>query len=66
MVELYHLVRVTYISVGKLGDVYESVLMDSYVDKASKVGDVGDDTRKHHALDKVVDLFHVRVELELL
>ncbi len=50
--------------IGKLGNMDESVLMNTDVHKGTKIGDVGDNTRQFHAFFKVVDAMHVLVEFK--
>ena len=54
------------VTVGQLGNVDESVLMNTDIDEGSEVGDVGDDARQLHAFAQVVNGLHAGVELELL
>ncbi len=51
-------------AVGELRDVDKSVLMDTYVDEGSEVGDVRHDTREFHSYDEVVEGVNVLVEFE--
>ncbi len=66
LMELYHFVGIFDKSVGQLGDVDEPILMDTDVDKGTKVGNVGYDSRQFHACYKVFRGLDVRVELERL
>ena len=51
-------------AVGELGDVDESVLMDTDVDEGSEVGDVCHDAREFHSYDEVVEGVDILVEFE--
>ena len=53
-------------TVGHLGNVDETVLMDTDIHKGSEVGDVGDDAWQDHALYEIVDSRDILVEFELL
>lgn len=53
-------------TIGHLGDMHQTVLMDTDIDKGSEVGDVGDDARQNHAFHQVVDGVDILVELEFL
>ena len=43
LVNGHYFIRVWYESVGELGEVYQSVFLDAYVDKCAEVGDVSYD-----------------------
>lgn len=66
LVEAYHFRRVTDILVGKLGDVYQSVLMDTDIHEGTEVGDIRHDARQFHPFLQVLDGLDIRVELKLL
>ena len=66
LVQFHHFCRVADISVGKLRDVNESVLVDTDVYKCAKVGYVCHDAVKFHSCNQVANFLHVRVEIELL
>ena len=52
-------------TIGHLGDMYKTILMDPDVDKGTKVSNVGDDARQFHAFNEVVDGIDARIELKL-
>ena len=52
-------------TIGHLGDVHQTVLMDAEVDEGSEIGDVGDDAGQNHSLVEVVDGLYTAVEVEL-
>ena len=66
VVELHHLVGVAYVSVCQLGDMHQTVIVDTYIDKGAEIGDVGHDARHHHAHLQVANLLDGSVELKLL
>ena len=51
-------------AVGELGDVDQSVLVDSDVDEGSEVGDVCNDTGEFHSYDEVGEGMDILVEFE--
>ena len=53
-------------SVGELGEVYQSVFIDAYVDKCAAVGDVSYDAGQFHAFAQVIDGAHVLVKFKYL
>ena len=64
LVDRYHLIGVGDEPLGKLGEVYQSVLFDAYVHEGAEVRDVSHDAGQFHAFAQVVDGAHVLVELE--
>lgn len=48
LVELYHIPGIADIFVSQLGDVDKTILMNTYIHKGTKLGDVGDYARQHH------------------
>ena len=66
LVKLHHIGRMGDATVGHLGDMDETILMDADIDKGPEVGDVGDDARQDHAFYEVVDGGDMLVELEFL
>ncbi len=53
-------------SVGKLGEMDKSVFLDAYVHESTEIGDIADDTGKHHAFAEVIDGANVPVEFKNL
>ena len=53
--KLYHIGGMGDATVGHLGDMHKTVLMDTDIYEGSEVGDVGNDAWQFHSLDKVVD-----------
>ena len=53
-------------TVGHLGDVNQSILMDTDIHEGPEVGDVCDDARQDHTLHQIVDGGDILIELELL
>ena len=51
-------------AVGELRDVDESVLMNTYVDEDTKVGDIRHDAREFHSYDEVGEGMDILVEFE--
>lgn len=45
--------------VGEFADMYKSFGMDTHVDKAAEVGDVGDDAWQHHADLHIFQFFDI-------
>ena len=66
LVKFHHVEGVGDATIGHLGDMYQTILMDTDIDKGSEVGDVGDDARQNHAFHQVVDGVDILVELEFL
>ena len=52
--------------VGKLGNMHQSVFLDSYIYEAPEIGNVIDDAGQFHAFPQVVDGLYVLVEFENL
>ena len=48
LVDAYHVGRIADKTVGQLGYVHQPVFLDTDVDKAAKVGDVGHDAGQFH------------------
>ncbi len=55
LMELYHICWVGDATVGHLGDMYKTILMDTDIYEGSEIGDVGDNAWQFHTLDKIVD-----------
>ena len=53
-------------TISHLGNMHQSVLMDTDIYESSEVGDVRDDARQYHSLFEVVDGGDILVELEFL
>ena len=50
--------------IGQLRDVYQSILLDAYIDEATKVGDVGHDARQHLSFVQILNLLDIGIERE--
>ena len=46
--------------------MYQSVFLDAYVHESTEIGDIADDTGKHHAFAEVIDGANVPVEFKNL
>ena len=46
---------VAHEAVGQLRHVHQAILLDTDIDEAAEVGDIGDDAGKHHACLDIVD-----------
>src|SRR5690606_34576517 len=53
---LHHLMRVLHKAIRKLGDVHQTVLMDTDIHERAKGGDVGDCTFELHAGPEILNL----------
>ena len=65
LMQMYYGCRVGNEFIGKLGYVNKTVLMNTYIDKCAKVGDVGNDTREFHSFVQVVNTMYRSIKLEL-
>ena len=66
LVEFNHIEGMGNTTIGHLGDVNQSILMDTNIHEGPKVRDVSDDARQDHTFDQIVDGGDILVELELL
>ena len=66
LVEFNHIEGMGNATISHLGDMNQSILMDTDIHKGTKVGDVSDDARQDHTFHKIVDGGDILVELELL
>ena len=48
--------------VGHLGDVYKTILMDTYIYKCSEVDYISDGSLKHHALGEILHFKNITTE----
>lgn len=64
LVKFKHIEWVSDTTVGHLRDVNQTIVVYANVDEGAKIGDIGDDTWKHHPLDKVIEGVNPLVELE--
>lgn len=51
-------------SVGKLREMDKPVFLDAYVHESTEIGDIADDTGKHHAFAEVIDGANISVEFK--
>ena len=66
LVDAYHVGRIADKTVGQLRHVHQSVFLDTDVDKAAIVGDVGYDAGQLHPFLQVVQCTYVLVKLKYL
>ena len=66
LVEFDYVERMGDTAICHLGDMDESVLMDTDIDKGPEVRDIRDNAWQDHALHEVIDGGDILVELELL
>lgn len=66
LMQLHNIIRVLHISVSKLRDMYQSVLMHTYIYESSEIRDVRHDARQKHTHLQIAYLVHTWVELEHL
>ena len=59
-----NLVGIINKTVGKLRNMNQAVLVNTNVHKSAKIGDIGNNTRKTHALTKIFDLVYIFVKAE--
>ena len=64
--EFHHICRMGNATIGHLGDVDETILMDTDIHEGTEVGDVGDDARQDHALYEIIDSRDILIKLKLL
>ena len=62
----YDLRRVGNEPFGELGEVHQTVLLDTYIDERPEIGDIAHDARKNHPLAQVGYGAHVLVKLKYL
>ena len=66
LVDAYHVGRIADKTVGQLRHVHQSVFLDTDVDKAAKVGDVGHDAGQFYPFLQVIQCTYVFVKLKYL
>ena len=64
--EFHHICRMGNATICHLGDMDETILMDTDIHEDTEVGDVGHDARQDHALYEIIDGRDILIELKLL
>ena len=62
----HNLIGVWYILLRKLGEVYQAVFLDTYIDEGTEISDVAYNARKYHSFAQVVDRTYVLIKFEYL